>query len=88
MSKSILFTFTVFSLLGVFISASLCRAAGEPIIAYGSDPFEMNKMLGRGINLGNALDAPSEGAWGVVLKEEYFQIIKDAGFNSIRLPIR
>ena len=47
----------------------------------------MNKMLGRGVNIGNALEAPTEGAWGVTIKEEYFDIIKQAGFNSIRLPV-
>jgi endoglucanase len=47
-----------------------------------------NRLLGRGINLGNALDAPREGAWGVTLKSKYFQDIKDAGFNSVRIPIR
>ncbi len=52
------------------------------------DPFKMNQLLGRGVNLGNAFDAPSEGEWGVVIQEEYFQMIKDAGFNSVRLPVR
>lgn len=52
------------------------------------DPFKQNKLLGRGINLGNALEGPSEGEWGVTLKEEYFKIIKDAGFDSVRIPIR
>ncbi|MCX6149984.1 MAG: glycoside hydrolase family 5 protein [Ignavibacteriales bacterium] len=52
------------------------------------DPFEQNKRLGRGINLGNALEAPTEGEWGVVLKEEFFQLIKEKGFNSVRIPIR
>jgi len=54
----------------------------------GPDPFEQNKRLGKGINLGNALDAPNEGEWGVTLKEEYFKIIKDAGFDSVRIPCR
>lgn len=53
-----------------------------------ADPFAVNKLLGRGVNLGNALEAPSEGEWGVTLKEEYFQLIKDAGFDSVRLPVR
>jgi endoglucanase len=44
--------------------------------------------LGRGINLGNALEAPKEGAWGVTLKAEYFQAIKKAGFATVRLPVR
>ncbi|MFZ6026901.1 MAG: glycoside hydrolase family 5 protein [Chloroflexota bacterium] len=44
--------------------------------------------LGRGVNLGNALEAPREGEWGVTLKEEYFQVIAEAGFDSVRVPIR
>ncbi len=50
--------------------------------------FERNKLLGKGVNLGNALEAPMEGAWGVVLREQYFQLIKDAGFDSVRIPVR
>ncbi len=50
--------------------------------------FEINARLGRGVNLGNALEAPVEGQWGMVIRDEYFQLIKEAGFNSIRLPIR
>jgi hypothetical protein len=46
------------------------------------------RLVERGINLGNALDAPTEGSWGVTLKPEYFEIIERAGFTSIRLPIR
>jgi endoglucanase len=48
----------------------------------------MNRRLGRGVNFGGALEAPAEGQWGVVLREEYFQLVKDAGFDSIRLPVR
>jgi aryl-phospho-beta-D-glucosidase BglC (GH1 family) len=48
---------------------------------------EANRLLGRGINLGNALEAPQEGAWGVTLKSRYFRDIKNAGFNSVRIPI-
>jgi endoglucanase len=76
-------------LLGVIIMvASVSKAADESKAAKGPDPFKMNQLLGRGVNFGNALDAPSEGEWGVVLQEEYFQIAKDAGFSSIRLPVR
>ncbi len=52
------------------------------------DPFEQNKLIGRSVNLGNALEAPTEGSWGVTLKEDYFQLISDAGFNGVRIPIR
>jgi endoglucanase len=42
----------------------------------------------RGINLGNALDAPNEGEWGVVLEESDFSRVKAAGFDHVRLPVR
>ena len=53
-----------------------------------ADSFAVNKMLGRGINLGNMLDAPSEGEWGVTLDSAYFPLIKSKGFNSVRIPVR
>ncbi len=49
--------------------------------------LEMLPIL-RGINMGNALEAPREGEWGVVIKDEYFKIIKEAGFSHVRIPIR
>jgi endoglucanase len=53
-----------------------------------ADIHAANKTLGRGINLGNALEAPKEGEWGVTLKAEYFKAIKEAGFDTVRLPVR
>jgi endoglucanase len=55
-----------------------------------ADPFfkQLTPTFGRGVNLGNALDAPKEGDWGVVLKEEYFDRIESAGFDSVRIPVR
>jgi endoglucanase len=51
------------------------------------DPATTYNGLRRGINLGNALEAPCEGVWGVTLRKEYFTAIKKAGFSSIRVPI-
>jgi endoglucanase len=56
--------------------------------AFADDIHTINKKLSRGINLGNALDAPREGAWGVTLKPEYFKAIKDGGFDTVRLPVK
>nr|AEP40513.1 chimeric cellulase FnCel5A-TrCBM1-2 [synthetic construct] len=53
-----------------------------------SSAFEYNKMIGHGINMGNALEAPVEGSWGVYIEDEYFKIIKERGFDSVRIPIR
>ncbi len=52
------------------------------------DPFEQNKLLARSVNLGNALDAPNEGDWGVTLQADYFSTIAKAGFTAVRIPIR
>ncbi|MFL7810573.1 MAG: glycoside hydrolase family 5 protein, partial [Anaerolineae bacterium] len=52
------------------------------------DRFEQAQRLGWGVNLGNALEAPTEGEWGVVLEEEYFRLIAEAGFDTVRVPIR
>ncbi len=48
----------------------------------------MNQRLARTVNFGNALEAPTEGEWGLTLTEEYFQLLKEAGFTAIRLPVR
>lgn len=76
-------TFTVDNIRAVKID----RMTLEEAIA---DPFfkELKAGYGRGVNLGNALDAPNEGEWGVRLKEEYFDRIAEAGFNSVRIPVR
>jgi endoglucanase len=49
---------------------------------------DLKPFFGRGINLGNALEAPEEGRWGVTLQDDYFPIIKQAGFDSVRIPVR
>lgn len=51
------------------------------------DPFEQAKKLGQGINLGNYLESPNVDEWKVHLKDKHFEIIKDAGFDTIRVPI-
>lgn len=53
-----------------------------------ADAFAINTMLGRGVNMGNALEAMYEGEWGMTLEEEYFQLIAEAGFTNVRIPIR
>ncbi len=55
-----------------------------------SGPFfqKLEPFHGRGVNLGNALEAPKEGAWGVTLEGKYFDLIRKAGFDSVRIPVR
>ena len=57
--------------------------------AFSQTPaFEKNTELGRGINLGNMFEAPSESAWGNPFQDEYIERIASLGFNHIRIPIR
>jgi endoglucanase len=46
------------------------------------------ERLGRGVNLGNALEAPAEGEWGMVIEADFFSKIREAGFDTVRVPIR
>jgi endoglucanase len=45
--------------------------------------------VGRCVNMGNHLEAPTEGAWGGrKIADDDFLIIAKAGFNTVRLPVR
>jgi endoglucanase len=59
-----------------------------PAIAPAADIREATKALGPGINMGNALEAPNEGDWGMTLQPEYFRAAKEAGFSHVRIPIK
>ncbi|MFN4145408.1 MAG: cellulase family glycosylhydrolase [Runella sp.] len=50
--------------------------------------FDLNKKLGRGINMGNMFEAPTETAWGNPYREDYFHLIAKLGFQHVRVPIR
>ncbi len=51
-------------------------------------PQEAVKGMERGINIGNTMEPPTEGAWGnPPVKERAFDDYKNAGFTAIRIPI-
>ncbi len=68
-----------------FFAASLLV---QSAVAAEPNAHEFCRSLGRGINLGNGLEAPSEGAWGYRIEDDHIPLIKKAGFDSIRIPIR
>ncbi|MEQ8677749.1 MAG: glycoside hydrolase family 5 protein [Aggregatilineales bacterium] len=55
--------------------------------AYAQDDSS-DSPIGRCVNMGNMLEAPNEGEWGVRVEDDYMQTIVDAGFDSARIPIR
>jgi endoglucanase len=59
-----------------------------PVDPVGTGAFAMNERLGRGVNFGNALEAPEEGDWGVTLNALHFRRAAEAGFETVRLPVR
>lgn len=84
-----------FSLLPISLLLGLAACAlpadsltSTPSPAPLPDAFTQAAQLKRGVNLGNALEAPNEGEWGVVLQAEYFTLLHEAGFDFVRLPIR
>lgn len=68
------------SLLGV-LGLVMC---GVPAPKAEAGPFEVKRC----VNMGNALDAPTEGAWGHTIDLENFARIRAAGFDTVRLPVR
>src|SRR5512140_2404129 len=50
--------------------------------------LDAGSALRRGMNLGNMLEAPNEGDWGLMVRPGYFSLIRQAGFDFVRLPIR
>ncbi len=75
-------------------SAAETTAAAVPAGEWDElDQAAITKSMGMGWNLGNQLEAssnkvPSETVWGnPVIKEELIKAVKDAGFNSVRIPV-
>ncbi len=85
--KNIFTIFVFSSLLLGFLTC--CDKAPENISLIKDKQTALGDILNkRGINLGNALEAPMPGEWGVKIQPEYFDIIRSACFDAVRLPVR
>ena len=58
----------------------------NPLISQTS-PHEIVNLMGRGINMGNVLSAPTEGNWAHAVYEDYFVQLSEAGFTNVRIPV-
>lgn len=83
--------------------SGLCLKFGDPIVrlmriicwfiflftqtAFAQTAHEINQKLGRGVNMGNMFEAPSEDAWGNPFRDDYFQRISALGFDHVRIPV-
>ncbi|MGQ9909117.1 MAG: glycoside hydrolase family 5 protein [Candidatus Flexifilum sp.] len=64
-------------MLSVLSGAALAQPAGLP----------PRSPVQRCINLGNMLEAPEEGWWGLRVERDYLTTIAEAGFDAVRIPI-
>jgi len=87
------------SLLAVLIMAGCASPMRGNLEAYppmasdkapGASPkaLQLAKDLGAGINFGNMLEAPSEGDWGLTVRPDFLDAATQAGFRTVRLPVR
>ncbi|MBL8543703.1 MAG: glycoside hydrolase family 5 protein [Hyphomonadaceae bacterium] len=65
-------------------AASLLAACAPAARGQAASAFPIR----RGVNLGNALDAPNEGDWGYRIEAAHLHAIASAGFDGVRLPVR
>ncbi len=65
-----------------YIFAFVLSLFASPALA--EHPFDVQRC----VNLDLALEAPEEGAWGYIIQENHINWIANAGFDTIRLPVR
>ncbi|GEM_PF-4744052 len=70
----------------LFVAFEGYHSIRETIIGLFANAHKL-AHLGRGINFGNMMEAPYEGAWSSIWEPEYSKMLSDLGFNHIRIPI-
>lgn len=67
--------------------ATACSRVDGP--AHAGEPKQApDSPVRRCVNLGGGLEAPEEGRWGYTVRKEDLDRIAEAGFDTIRLPVR
>jgi endoglucanase len=86
MMRSLLVAFLAVSLLPGFAHAQTGDMFPAPDDVKAA-PITSPLTNLRGVNLGNMLESPKEGAWGSTVHQDFFPTIRQAGFTLIRIPI-
>lgn len=85
------------SRFGVLLSCTgaALAFAGAPAVSTAQEgdaveeaPMAQNFQMKRCVNMGNALEAPSGAPWGRTYSREDYKRIAEAGFDTVRIPIR
>jgi len=74
----------------LFVTVLGCASAAQRIEAYktGARQTRATPILKRGMNFGDAMDAPNEGDWGWTISASDFRTVREAGFDHVRIPMR
>ncbi|NQY12317.1 MAG: glycoside hydrolase family 5 protein [Henriciella sp.] len=75
-------------LLAGAILVAGCGSASQDSTSTASTLPVADSPIERCMNLGSALEAPHEGAWGYVIRREDLARLKEASFDTVRLPVR
>jgi endoglucanase len=77
-------------LLGFAVGSAGCASSSRRIEGFKAGRLETHAgtALKRGMNFGDAMDSPNEGDWGWVLSSSDFRVVRDAGFDHVRVPMR
>jgi len=79
-------------LIAVVVTMSACGVAAAEMPQFQAAPAATARVgpspnLGKCINLANTLEPPNEGDWGPAFRDEDAQIIRAAGFSTVRVPV-
>lgn len=89
MKMPVVFMLLAFLCAGILLQIKTQEDMGTGLHEIFVSPKESGEgMMINGINIGNALESPNPGEWGVNIKPYYFEKIRKAGFNTVRLPVR
>lgn len=66
--------------LGLAVALASCLAQAQTPSGF--------ELLGRGVNFGNMFEVPRGANWGVTYSADYPRLIKSAGFDTVRIPVR
>ncbi len=69
---------------GSGLEPGLVQSVSSPAHPVRTTPFRVRRC----INLGNALEAPNEGEWGYTIRARDLRAVAQAGFDTVRLPVR
>lgn len=72
------------------LQLAACSSTGARIDGFKTGRLQTHATadLKRGMNFGDAMDAPNEGDWGWTLSASDFEAVKAAGFDHVRVPMR